>query len=106
MKNQQNIYAIDKSTLGVENMKSIKYIAKSYKKNGEIIYYEDGEKEDGFSNIIQSLNQGEETYLYANKDKLKPTFEFIEELKFSVENAKLRIIFRDEDKTEEVSFSF
>ena len=99
-------YAMDKQTPGASKTKNIKYIAKSYKPNGDIIYYKDGENADGFSSIIEDLQSGNETLLLSNKSKMKATFEFLEELKYSVENTTLKILFKDKDTTEEVVFSF
>ena len=97
---------MDRSVKGISNEQTIKYIAKSYKSNGDIVYYKDGEKDDGFADIIEDLQKGNNTFLISNKDRMKATFEFLEELKFSVENATLKIIFKDNMITEEITFSF
>lgn len=102
----EKVYAMDKQTPGAGENKNIKFIAKSYKPDGNIIYYEDNEVEDGFSEIIKDLKNGNDTSLFFSKDKIKATLDFIEELKFSVENAKLKLIFKQNNTTEEIIFTF
>jgi hypothetical protein len=83
----------------------VKFIAKAYTENGNILYFDDDDKDDGFSDIISDLNNGMETFLLARKNKIRAVWEFIEELKFSVENGKLHLVFTDSKPIEDIYIS-
>ena len=83
--NKNNIYIIDRS-LKIDNcISKAKYIASSYNEKGEIQYYEEDQSEDGFRDIIKDLQSKKEVILYTSQKRMKATLEFLNELKFSVE---------------------
>lgn len=105
--NAKKIYLMDKS-LEVENIPNKeKYIAKSYKKNGGILYFDEDDPDDGFGAIINDLQNAEQVQLFTSKDKMKATIEFLNELKFSVEKAMLTLVFKNkEDEWTRVAYKF
>ncbi len=105
--NAKKIYLMDKS-LEVENIPNKeKYIAKSYKKNGGILYFDEDDPDDGFGAIINDLQNAEQVQLFTSKDKIKATIEFLNELKFSVENSVLTLVFKnDKNVWTETNYEF
>jgi len=102
----KKVYAIDRH-VPVElpaNSYVIKYIAMDFSQDGSIVYFEEGDREDGFAQIIKDLEAGEEVWLYTEIQKLQATFSFIQELKFSADRGRIWLVYFYEGEWQKIAY--
>ena len=103
----KTIFALDKQTgSDLGSARKLKYIAKDYTNDGSIIYFMENAKEDGFGDLIRELEHKKKAELIIPADNLQPVFEFLGELKHSVENAKLTLTYKNKKSWKKICFQF
>ena len=99
-------FALDKFTKTNCNSGHLKYIVKGYTRKGDILYFDEGDNEDGFGDFIKELEITKSAALFIPENSLQATLEFLNELKHSIENARLTLIFNNKRCWKKIVFTF
>lgn len=99
-------FVLDRQTTLLKKTANTKYIVQNYAKNGQIIYFQEETTEDGFRDIIHQLSQFKKAELIVPENNLQAVLEFLQELKHSVENARLTLKFYTAQHWKKITFHF
>lgn len=102
----REVVALDKETKIEGNKCNSKLIVKAYNKNGKITYYDQDDCQDGFLILLRQLEEKKHAQLYISLDKLIPVLELINELNYSIKNAQLDLIYKNDKHWQISNFYF
>lgn len=92
-KHETTLFLLDRSIRVKKQKRKIFYLVKSYTESGNIVYFDEDEKLDGFSKLIHQLENKKSADLYISICKLPVILELINEIQLSVRRAKLTLIY-------------